>query len=135
MICLIMYTPILFHLKLIKIAKIMYTPILFQFEFCYKPRLHLMFFFVHVLHFLKHKILWYALRCSWLVSKQWWDGYLYLSLRIFYSLKLKACDFKIKIMWSETINNSHTTCTTKLKLVKCNKISSFKLNKAHKHVM
>ena len=39
-----MYTPILFDLKLIKIAKIMYTPILFEFEFYYKLRLHLMFF-------------------------------------------------------------------------------------------
>ena len=38
-----------------------------------------MFFFVHVLHFLEYKILWYALRCSWLASAQWWDGYLYLS--------------------------------------------------------
>ena len=30
---------------------------------------------------------------------------------------------------------SHTTYTTKLKLLKCNKRSSSKLNKVHKHIM
>ena len=39
------------------------------------------FLFVHVLHFHEHKILWYALRCSWLASKQWWDGYLCISFK------------------------------------------------------
>ena len=39
LICLILYIPILFDQKLIKIARIMYTPIL-----AFKSRLHLIFF-------------------------------------------------------------------------------------------
>ena len=35
-----------------------------------------------MLHFLKHKIVRYALKCSWLTSKQWWDGYLCLSQNV-----------------------------------------------------
>ena len=42
-------------------------------------KLHLIFFLcMYVLCFFKHKILWYTLTCSWLASKQWWDGYLYI---------------------------------------------------------
>ena len=35
-----------------------------------------------MLHFLEHKILWYALRCSWLASAQWWHSYLCISQKI-----------------------------------------------------
>ena len=71
---------------------------------------------------------------SWLASEQWWDDYLYLSQKV-QVWQSKTCDFKIKTKWSKTVNISQTTCTTKLKLVKCNKRSSSKLNKVHKHVM
>ena len=63
---------------------------------------------MHVLHFLEHKILRYALKYSWLASKQWWDSYLCLSQKV-QIRQSKTCYFKIKTKWSNTINISHTT--------------------------
>ena len=46
----------------------MYTPILFDCEVI-KAEATPYVLFVHVLYFLEYKILWYALRYSWLASK------------------------------------------------------------------
>ena len=79
LICLILYTPIFFVQKLIKTGGIMYKPILFVWFNIKSNNVHTNFnhlnqgytlsSFVHVLHFLEHKILRYVLRCSWLASK------------------------------------------------------------------
>ena len=55
-----------------------YLALLYSCIFIIFLSLHLIFFLC-MWYFLEHKILWYTLRCSWLASKQWWDGYLCLS--------------------------------------------------------